>query len=204
MTNQQERYWATNGDYVTRNTDFDYVSGVKAWKQILQPIQNEIKSVLDCGANIGRNIGFLKDGSLLSKAEFAAIDVNGVALDALSKKFPDVEIYNSSLLDITLEHKFDLVFTSGVLIHINPNNLTRVFDNLMSFSSKYLILIEYFSRTPVEIPYHGQNELLWKRDYGKDFMKYSNWKVVTYGFLWGQEFDDCGFDDCNYWVFERN
>jgi pseudaminic acid biosynthesis-associated methylase len=204
MTNQEERYWANNSHYVTRNSTFDHVLGVRAWKQILQPIQREIKSVLDCGANIGRNIGFLKDSSLLPEAEFAAIDLNKAALDVLATKFPDAKLYNSSLLNIDLEAKFDLVFTSGVLIHINPENLARVFDNLMTFSNRYLILIEYFNRTPVEIPYHGQSGLLWKRDFGKDFLEYSNWKVVSYGFLWGQEFDNCGFDDCNYWVFERN
>jgi len=204
MTNQEEHYWADNGNYVTRNSTFDHVLGVRAWKQILQPIQREIKSVLDCGANIGRNIGFLKDSSLLPKAEFAAIDLNKAALDVLATKFPDTRLYNSSLLTSNLEPKFDLVFTSGVLIHINPENLARVFDNLMTFSNRYLILIEYFSRTPVEIPYHGQSGLLWKRDFGKDFLEHSNWKVVSYGFLWGQEFDNCGFDDCNYWVFERN
>jgi pseudaminic acid biosynthesis-associated methylase len=204
MTNQEERYWANNSHYVTRNSTFDHVLGVRAWKQILQPIQREIKSVLDCGANIGRNIGFLKDSSFLPEAEFAAIDLNKAALDVLATKFPDAKLYNSSLLNIDLEAKFDLVFTSGVLIHINPENLARVFDNLMTFSNRYLILIEYFNRTPVEIPYHGQSGLLWKRDFGKDFLEYSNWKVVSYGFLWGQEFDNCGFDDCNYWVFERN
>ena len=68
MASQQERYWATNGDFVTKNSNFDHVSGVRAWKQILKPIQNEIKSVLGCGANIGRNIGFLRNSSLLPKA----------------------------------------------------------------------------------------------------------------------------------------
>ena len=204
MTNQEEPYWANNSDYVTRNSTFDHVLGVRAWKQILQPIQREIKSVLDCGANIGRNIGFLKDSSLLPEAEFAAMDLNKAALHVLASKFPDARLYNSSLLEIDLGAKFDLVFTSGVLIHINPENLARVFDNLMTFSNRYLILIEYFNRTPVEIPYRGQSGLLWKRDFGKDFLEHSNWKVISYGFLWGQEFDNCGFDDCNYWVFERN
>ncbi len=68
MTNQHERYWATNGDYITRDSNFDHVSGVRVWKQILKPIQNEIKSVLDGRANKERTIRFLKDGSLLPEA----------------------------------------------------------------------------------------------------------------------------------------
>ena len=202
---KQDAYWKENLPYIQRNSNFDFELGVKAWNTILDGIDRlKIQNVLDCGSNIGRNIGYLMDERLLNNRDFTALDINIDALNILKSKHPNVQTLEANLIDFDSSETYDLVFTSGVLIHIHPDNLKNVFDRLMLCTKKYLILIEYFSRTITEIVYHGQSELLWKRDYGKDFMEHSNWRVVSYGFLWGQEFDDCGFDDCNYWVFERN
>jgi len=90
------------------------------------------------------------------------------------------------------------------LIHINPENLEQVYKNLMKLTKKYCLLIEYFNRTPVEITYRGENGLLWKRDFGKHFWEKSGWEPISYGFLWGHEYDAAGFDDVTYWLFRRS
>ena len=200
-----ELYWNDNTEYIARNSTFSHDLGVKAWKQILGAISlNEIDTVFDCGANIGRNIGFLKDVDLLSKSSFAALDLNSVALEKLIGTYPDVETKHTNILNFECDEVFDLVFTSGVLIHINPKNLEQVYENLMKLTKKYCLLIEYFNRTPVEIPYRGENGLLWKRDFGKHFLEKSGWEPISYGFLWGHEYDTAGFDDVTYWLFKRN
>ena len=200
---EQSNYWSSNHDYIERNSKFNHELGVKAWTQILDNRLDHINSVIDCGANIGRNISFLKDSRLVPNAEFYALDINQDALKKLNSVFPDVQTQNVNLLDFSVEKTFDLVFTSGVLIHVDPKNLHSVFGNLMKVTKKYLLMIEYFNRTLIEIPYHGKERLLWKMDFGKEFIQFSGWNVVDYGFLWGHEYDACGFDDCNYWIFER-
>ena len=41
---------------------------------------------------------------------------------------------------------FDLAFTSGVLIHISPDDLGRAIDELYRVTSRWLIVIEYDHR----------------------------------------------------------
>ena len=70
-------------------------------------------------------------------------------------------------------------------------------------SSKYILIAEYFNRTPVEIDYRGQSNMLFKRDFGKFFKENFECEVVDYGFLWGDEFDSAGFDDITFWLFKK-
>lgn len=199
----QDEFWSHNESYITRNTSFDTSLGIRAWKQILSGISEDISSVLDCGSNIGRNIGMLMNEELLPNASYTAVDINADALKVLKGSFPGVNILHSNLLNLQMESDFDLVFTSGVLIHLQPKTLESIYRNLISWTRKYLIMIEYFNKTPVEISYRGSNGLLWKRDFGREFLELSGWQVHSYGFLWGHEFETAGFDDTTYWVFRR-
>jgi hypothetical protein len=60
-----------------------------------------------------------------------------------------------------------------------------------------------FSRVPKTVTYKGENDLLFTRDYGKLFLENFSCRVLDCGFLWGHYFDTAGFDDLNYWVFEK-
>lgn len=66
------------------------------------------------------------------------------------------------------------------------------------------MIAEYFNREPIGITYRNEEELLWKMDFGKEFARASQFRVIDYGFLWGEEFDSCGFDDVTYWIFKRD
>ena len=157
---------------------------------------------------IGRNLTFPQSlgvkawKKILESVSLSEIDT--VALEKLISAYPDVVTKHTNILNFECDEVFDLVFTSGVLIHINPENLEQVYENLMKLTKKYFLLIEYFNRTPVEIPYRGENGLLWKRDFGKHFLEKSGWEPISYGFLWGHEFDAAGFDDVTYWLFRRS
>jgi hypothetical protein len=91
-----------------------------------------------------------------------------------------------------------------VLIHINPDDLIETMANMFRLSSRYILICEYFNRTPITINYKGESDRLFKRDFGKLFMENFDCKIIDYGFLWGQEFDDAGFDDITYWLFEKS
>jgi len=94
------------------------------------------------------------------------------------------------------------VFTAGVLIHIAPEHLSRATDEIMRVSKKHVLCIEYYSPTPVESKYRGQNRLLFKRDFGAFYLdRYPNLKCIKYGFLWKRELPV--FDNVNWWLFEK-
>jgi len=47
-----------------------------------------------------------------------------------------------SILEFNDETKRDFVFTKGVLIHINPNALEKVYEKMYTTSQKYICMIE--------------------------------------------------------------
>ena len=60
-----------------------------------------------------------------------------------------------------------------------------------------------FSRTPKTVHYRNEDDVLFTRDFGRLFLENYSCKVVDYGFLWGHYFDAAGFDDANFWLFEK-
>ena len=95
------------------------------------------------------------------------------------------------------------MFTCGVLIHVPPEDLLDVMAKMYAWSSKYIVIAEYFNRTPVSIEYQGRPNLLFKRDFGALFADNFNVDLVDYGFLWGRIYDNAGFDDVTWWLFEK-
>ena len=53
------------------------------------------------------------------------------------------------------------------------------------------------------VKYHNKEDKLFKRDFGKFYIENFNLELVDYGFLWGYEYDDAGFDDVTYWLFKK-
>ena len=74
---------------------------------------------------------------------------------------------------------------------------------MYDYSKRYVLIGEYFNRTPTSIEYQGQPDKLFKRDFGKLFIENFDVKLVDYGFLWGHIYDKAGFDDITWWLFEK-
>jgi len=175
---------------------------LKAWGQILLKIdRSDISSYLDCGSNIGRNISFLK--KILPKATANIIELAKEPYDKCLADFQIEKSFLGPIKDANFDDKFELVFTNGVLIHVNPDDLLESMSRIFQMSSRYILIGEYFNRTPVMIKYRGEDDRLFKRDFGKLFVENFNCKVLDFGFLWGHEFDAAGFDDITYWLFEK-
>ncbi len=80
--------------------------------------------------------------------------------------------YNGPILDSNFKNEsFNLVFTLGVLIHINPDQLLEHMAKIYGYSKKYILIGEYFNRTPISIEYQGKKEKLFKRDFGKFLLR---------------------------------
>ncbi len=200
---KQEIFWRDTyaEEYITRNNHFDLDLGIKAWAQMTRRLES-VKSILECGCNIGRNINFLNH--LMPNTDKSIVEISPVAFRIVSEKYSLVDALNCSIKDCDFNGKqFDLVFTTGVLIHISPEDLLENLTKLYSLSKKYILFSEMFSRTPRTVRYKGEDDLLFTRDYGKFMLENFKVKVVDYGFLWGHVFDAAGFDDGNYWVFEK-
>ncbi|HEX7887954.1 MAG TPA: pseudaminic acid biosynthesis-associated methylase [Ramlibacter sp.] len=202
--NEQQNFWARDyaQQYIEKNSRFEADFGVEAWRQMLAQAA-DVKSYLECGPNIGRNIDFLQQ--VLPQARKSIVEISAPAFDFVTRKHAFEHAFNGSIEESALpQGAFDLVYTIGVLIHVHPDNLLRVMKKMFDYSSRYVLFGEYFNRTPVMIEYQGQQDRLFKRDFGKLFIENFPVRVVDYGFLWGHLYDQAGFDDITWWLFEKN
>ena len=101
------------------------------------------------------------------------IELNRYAVEKSKErtKGKGIDIIQGSAFDIPFKDAyFDLVFTSGVLIHISPQDINDVLDEIYRCSKKYIWGSEYFTENYIEINYRRHNELLWKTNFAKLYL----------------------------------
>lgn len=199
----QEEFWRRSFgvDYIQRNkSDGLLASNLALFSKIFQH-RSHPNNVLELGANIGMNLRALK--LLCPEQEHSAIEINPEACNELISVVGESNIYPGSILDVNIVETFDLVFTKGVLIHINPDLLPSVYQKMSEWSSRYVLMIEYFNPSPVTVNYRGFEDRLFKRDFAGEFMdSYPDFSLVDYGFCYRR---DPGYpqDDVTWFLMER-
>jgi len=173
-----------------------------AFRQIFDHIEDgPVTSILEAGANIGINLRALRE---ITSAVLHAVEPNPTARNVLiedSVLLPD-NIYDADLSALPFDdNSIDLVFTSGVLIHVPEIALEKAYQEIYRVSRRFILSLEYFSPLPVSIPYQDRDDLLFKRDFGGMwFDMYPDLKCVGNGFFWKRT---TGLDDLNWWLFAK-
>ena len=121
--------------------------------------------ILEVGSNVGTQlIGLQKIGF----KNLYGIEIQPYAVEISKQNAKNINIINGSALDIPFKDSyFDLVFTSGLLIHINPDDINTVMKEIYRCSLEYIWGFEYYADKYLEIPYRGRRNLLWKADFAK-------------------------------------
>lgn len=200
----QEEFWAGEfGDqYSERNLiDERVANNIAFLSGILQKTRG-IETVLEFGSNVGRNLRALS--SLMPKSKLSAVEINDQAVKKLQEWGGVENIYHQSILDFDPQGKtWDMTLIKGVLIHINPDELGKVYENLYRSSNRYLLIAEYYNPSPVEVEYRGHTGKLFKRDFAGEIMdKYKDLKLVDYGFVWGRD-PNFPLDDVTWFLLEK-
>ena len=195
----QENFWrgSFGDEYTDRNSRKDQVqSNLFFWSKVLSQTGN-LNSVLEFGCNRGLNLDAIK---LSPNTLTSGIEINSQAAQIASLGH---NIINQSLSEeFSPALSAELTFTSGVLIHINPQMLPMIYEKLYNFSSNYILINEYFSTQPQEINYRGHQSRLWKRDFAAEFSRGRPLKLVDYGFCW--RYDPVApKDDLNWFLFQK-
>lgn len=176
---EQEGFWAGSfGDeYTERNSQGDRTG---LFARVLART-NGIASVTELGANMGLNLLAIRN--LLPNCRLRGVEINKSAFARLNS-ISDISAHHGSLLEFSAPPA-DLTFTSGVLIHIAPEALPTAYRKLYELSSRYIVLIEYYNPTPVEVPYRGHSGRMFKRDWAGDMMDmFADLHLVDYGFFY--------------------
>ena len=200
---EQEAFWA--GDfgtqYIARNQgDALLASNLDFFSKALRSAR-DIKNCIEFGANIGMNLKALK--LLHPGLDAHAIEINAEAAKQLGEVVPPPQIYNTSILAFAPLQTWDLVLIKGVLIHINPAELPRVYDKLEAACGRYLMVAEYYNPAPVAIPYRGHTDRLFKRDFAGEIMeRHPKLKLIDYGFVYRRD-PNFPQDDVTWFLMEK-
>lgn len=130
-----------------------------------------INNVLEVGCNVGIQLLILNN---LGYKNLYGIEISEHAIDKSKEitKGKGIYIIKGSALDIPYKYSFfDLVFTNGVLIHISPDDINQVLDEIYRSTKRYILGYEYYSEEYKMINYRGEANLLWKADFASLFME---------------------------------
>lgn len=198
----QEKFWAGEfgNQYIERNFDENMVaSSLQFWSKIISKTAN-IKSVIEYGPNVGINLRAIQ--KLIPSAKLTGVEINKTAVEVL-REVKGINVFNESIINFKGEEKYDLVFTSGVLIHIDPQSLEKVYESMYNASSKYILVAEYYNPTPVSISYRGEDDKLFKRDFAGDLLeRFDNLILVDYGFQYRRD-PNFPLDDITWFLLEK-
>jgi len=199
----QEEFWAGEfgTDYIERNSGEAMVTrSVVFWSRVLARLP-KLKSIIELGCNAGLNLQALN--RIDPAIDLVGYEINKTAVD-VCRSHNVARVEHATILDpIDEPEKFDLSFTRGVLIHINPDYLERVYDNLNALSSRYVLVAEYYNPSPVVIRYRGHDDRLFKRDFAGDMIDRFGMTLLDYGFMYRRDnyFAD---DDVTWFLLEKN
>lgn len=181
---KQEEAWAGQfgAEYIERNSSSSFLGSISAFFAKVFQRTGLPASVLELGANVGLNLEAIH--GLSPESELHAVEINPLAIQRLKSK-PFVTVHEGSLVDFKPDRTYDFVFTRGVLIHLAPEVLPKVYGLMHAASSAHVMVAEYYNTTPVEVQYRGNDGLLFKRDFAGEMMRaYKDLSLVDYGFIY--------------------
>ncbi|MEQ1586325.1 MAG: pseudaminic acid biosynthesis-associated methylase [Cyclobacteriaceae bacterium] len=177
IKNEQENFWGGDfgKNYTDRNSrhNEEFNKAYLTWYGVSRTKMNETflssipkdTRILEVGCNTGMQLAELKSMGFTS---LYGIELQDYAVQRAKEYTEGINIIQGSAFDIPFKDNFfDLVFTSGVLIHIAPGNLPKVFSEMYRCSKKYLWGFEYYADKVTSINYRGNEGFLWKANYGK-------------------------------------
>ncbi len=202
--NEQEDFWKNEfgNEYSSRkNNNYKIIEQRETEFKKYLKTTNGINSVLEFGANIGLNLSILK--SMIEGLSLHAVEINQSAIKDLEKIVPAENIFEGSFTEFTSTLKFDLVVSRGVLIHLNPDDLPKAYEQLYTYTNKYILISEYFNTDPVSVDYRGYQNKLFKRDFCKEILDmYSDLNLIDYGFLYSSD-SNYKYDDLTWFLLEK-
>ena len=202
LKTEQEKFWMGKfgDDYVERGDRSHALSkNISLFSKIFSRTKS-VESVIEFGANIGLNLIAIKQ--LLPNVDLSAIEINKKSVEELGL-LEGVRVYHQSILDFVVDYQRDFVFTKGVLIHINPDKLSTVYDLLYKTSKYYICLAEYYNPEPVKIDYRGHQNKLFKRDFAGEMLdRFKDLELLDYGFTYHRD-NNFPQDDITWFLLKK-
>lgn len=195
MMTDQERAWAgEHGDDYNRRSPGDEEANYHFFEKIFGGIYGGLSgqfrpmnSILELGAGQGANLRALRR-FLPPSAYFTAVELNAQACEVLHATGSADCVIHESALHWAPKQIWDLVLTKGFLIHIHPAELLLAYRVIHQAAARWILICEYYNPTPVNVPYRGRDDLLWKRDFAGELLdRYSDLRLIDYCFFYHRD-----------------
>jgi pseudaminic acid biosynthesis-associated methylase len=137
-------------------------------ERILQGVPRDAR-ILEVGCNVGTQLLLLRE---MGFNNLSGIEIQSYAIERARQRVEGAKILQGSALSIPFEaSEFDLVFTSGVLIHIAPADLPAALSEVHRCTRTWVWGMEYYAPDISEIVYRDNRNLLWKADYARIYQE---------------------------------
>lgn len=115
-------------------------------EKIIKKLISEFKpkSILEIGCGSGRFTKILSEITEFKK--YLALDISQGQIDSAKKYVNNdkIDFQCTKIQDLDIDEKFDLVFSSEVLMHIDFNDIDSVIKKMVSYANKKIITIDWF------------------------------------------------------------
>jgi pseudaminic acid biosynthesis-associated methylase len=145
------------------------ISRITLNNEFLRDTIRNSSRVLEAGSNIGNQLLMLQR---MGFNNLYGIELQGYAIKLASRRSNNINLVQGSVFDMPFKDSFfNLVFTSGLLIHINPINIKDALKEIYRCTNNYIWGFEYWSKDYTEVTYRENQDLLWKTDFAKLYLE---------------------------------
>lgn len=125
--------------------------------------------ILELGSNVGNQLACLQ---AMGFRHLYGIELQPYAVELSKSRTRGINLAEGTAYDVPYrEGYFDVVFTSGLLIHLPPDQLPQALAEAHRCSRQYLWGFEYYAPTTTEVVYRGRPQLLWKADFARLYVE---------------------------------
>lgn len=157
--------WSGNfGNAYTERNRVDWRARVPFWKEVMD--LTGARSVFEVGCNAGWNLSAIKQAAGHEVSICGCEPNNKAYIQAVSAGHERIKNIHAVTALASKFSTYEMVFTAGVLIHIDADCLHDVMQSIARASSDYVLCVEYESIHEVAVPYRDDVGL-WRRPYGK-------------------------------------
>lgn len=137
---KQVKHWSGRNSLMDKYWNDELL--IRGSKKLAKKIsQFDPKSIFEVGTYNGRNLYYAHEH--MPYVKLGGLDVNEEALKFARANLPEsTQLTHCDALYMDTEEKYDIVFTHGVLMHIDPKTIGGVIDNCIAKANKYIIHVE--------------------------------------------------------------
>jgi cyclopropane fatty-acyl-phospholipid synthase-like methyltransferase len=169
-----DKYWTDRGT-VYYNEYYDQpkyeLERLKTQEKFLLDnfIDKKINSILEVGCGFGRYTKILS--SIINPESYTAIDISNSQIEKAKKyvKNDKIDFITSRFQDYDSSKKYDLVFASEILMHIDFSKINDFIEKLVSLSKNKILTIDWYEHEEMG---NQKGGYCFMHDYEKIFKKF--------------------------------